>query len=81
MVRRARSTADLPLLFHEFLKQIYDEAQHMVSLIENIIKISRLDEEADALPVDKVDLYEIAQTVIEQLDAGAQGVTIPVHMM
>lgn len=50
-----------------FLKQIYDEAQHMVSLIENIIKISRLDEEADALPVDKVDLYEIAQTVIEQL--------------
>ena len=61
-----------------FLKQIYDEAQHMVSLIENIIKISRLDEEADALPVDKVDLYEIAQTVIEQLGnkAASRGVVM-----
>lgn len=61
-----------------FLKQIYDEAQHMVSLIENIIKISRLDEEADALPVDKVDLYEIAQTVIEQLGnkAASRGIVI-----
>ena len=61
-----------------FLKQIYDEAQHMVSLIENIIKISRLDEEADALPVDKVDLYEIAQTVIEQLGnkAAARGIVM-----
>lgn len=50
-----------------FLKQIYDEAQHMVSLIENIIKISRLDEEADALPVDRVDLFEVAQSVVKQL--------------
>ena len=61
-----------------FLKQIYDEAQHMVSLIENIIKISRLDEEADALPVDKVDLYEIAQTVIEQFGnkAASRGIVM-----
>lgn len=61
-----------------FLKQIYDEAQHMVSLIENIIKISRLDEEADALPVDKVDLYEIAQTVIDQLGnkAASRGIVM-----
>lgn len=61
-----------------FLKQIYDEAQHMVSLIENIIKISRLDEEADALPVDKVDLYEITQTVIEQLGnkAASRGIVM-----
>lgn len=61
-----------------FLKQIYDEAQHMVLLIENIIKISRLDEEADALPVDKVDLYEIAQTVIEQLGnkAASRGIVM-----
>lgn len=55
-----------------FLKQIYDEAQHMVSLIENIIKISRLDEEADALPVDKVDLYEVAQSVVKQLKPRAE---------
>ena len=61
-----------------FLKQIYDEAQHMVSLIEISIKISRLDEEADALPVDKVDLYEIAQTVIEQLGnkAASRGIVM-----
>lgn len=55
-----------------FLKQIYDEAQHMVSLIENIIEISRLDEEADALPVDKVDLYEVAQSVVKQLKPRAE---------
>ncbi|MEE0510491.1 MAG: ATP-binding protein [Peptococcaceae bacterium] len=55
-----------------FLKQIYDEAQHMVSLIENIIKISRLDEEADALPVDKVDLFEVAQSVVKQLKPRAE---------
>lgn len=59
-----------------FLKQIYDEAQHMVSLIENIIKISRLDEEADALPMDKVDLYELAQAVVKQLNnkASSKGI-------
>ena len=44
----------------------------MVSLIENIIKISRLDEEADALPVDKVDLYEVAQSVVKQLKPRAE---------
>ena len=54
-----------------FLKQIYDEAQHMVSLIENIIKISRLDEDSDALPVEKVDLYDVAQAVVSQLSARA----------
>ena len=61
-----------------FLKQIYDEAQHMVSLIENIIKISRLDEESDALPVDKVDLYEIAQNVVSQLEnkAASRGIVM-----
>lgn len=61
-----------------FLKQIYDEAQHMVSLIENIIKISRLDEEADALPVDRVDLYDVAESVVSQLASRAEkrGVTL-----
>lgn len=61
-----------------FLKQIYDEAQHMVSLIENIIKISRLDEEADALPEDKVDLYEVAQSVVKKLEvrAAEKGIVI-----
>lgn len=61
-----------------FLKQIYDEAQHMVSLIENIIKISRLDEETDALPVDRVDLYDIADSVVDQLKGRAKdkGITL-----
>lgn len=61
-----------------FLKQIYDEAQHMVSLIENIIKISRLDEGVDALPMDKVDLYDLAQTVVKQLTSKAEskGITM-----
>lgn len=61
-----------------FLKQIYDEAQHMVSLIENIIKISRLDEGVDALPTDKVDLYDLAQTVVKQLTSKAEskGITM-----
>lgn len=51
----------------QFLQQIYDEAQHMVSLVENIISISKLDETSEELPLEEIDLLEMSKDVVKQL--------------
>ncbi|MDO4281310.1 MAG: ATP-binding protein [Peptococcaceae bacterium] len=51
----------------QFLQQIYDEAQHMVALVENIISISKLDETSESLPTESIDLLDLAQATINQL--------------
>lgn len=51
----------------QFLQQIYDEAQHMVALVENIISISKLDETSEELPLEEIDLLAMSQDVVKQL--------------
>lgn len=51
----------------QFLQQIYDEAQHMVALVENIISISKLDETSEELPLEEIDLLAMSQEVVKQL--------------
>lgn len=51
----------------QFLQQIYDEAQHMVALVENIISISKLDETSEELPLEEIDLLAMSQDVVNQL--------------
>ena len=45
----------------DFSKSIYDEAQRLISLVNDIIKISELDEGNISYEQEKVDLYEIIQ--------------------
>ena len=51
----------------EFSKDIYKESQRLIALIDDIIKLSRLDEEADFPPKEDIDLYELATDVADNL--------------
>lgn len=55
-----------------FAGNIYTEAQRLIVLVGDIMKLSQLDE--DAVPAQKelIDLYETAQAVISQLKSTAE---------
>ena len=50
-----------------FSSRIYSEVQRMIQLVEDIIRLSRLDEGTEDMKWDKVNLYEIAQETINSL--------------
>lgn len=54
-----------------FARRIRDESGRMIALIEDIIRLSRLDDESFSEEVLPIDLFEIAQKVREQLRAAA----------
>ena len=55
-----------------FAKRIRDESARMITLIEDIIRLSRLDDESFTEEVLPLDLYEIACNVQTQLAAAAE---------
>ncbi len=56
----------------KFAGIIYDEGRHLLSMIEDIIKISKLDEEKIALEKEDLDLIPLAKKVMDNLAAKAQ---------
>lgn len=52
---------------YKFSEQIYNEAQRMISLVEDIIKLSHLDEGANDMKKESVDLYAIAKDTVRSL--------------
>lgn len=63
-----------------FAGDIYQEAQRLIALVEDIIRLSRLDEGAETLEREDVNLLTLAQDVARRLDPAAQkaGVTLKV---
>lgn len=57
---------------NRFAGNIYDEAQRLITLVEDIIKLSQLDEEALTVKWENVDLYESCKFVLEHLRPVAQ---------
>ena len=55
--------ADIPL----FSERIYKEARRLITLVEDIIKLSKLDEESIELEKEEVDLYDLTREVISRL--------------
>lgn len=55
-----------------FAGKIYDEAQRMVQLVEDIISLSHLDEGAEDMQREKVDLYELAGKALRSLEPEAE---------
>ncbi len=51
----------------DFSKSIYEEAQRLINLVNDIIKISEFDEKSIQFKTEKVDLYEISKNVIQHL--------------
>ena len=50
-----------------FAGQIYSEAQRLINLIEDIIRLSRLDEGAEDMQRERVDLYALSGSVMDSL--------------
>ncbi len=65
-------STDIP----QFSNMIYTEAQRMIRLVDDIIRLSRLDEGADDMKPEKVNLYELADTIIQSLSQEAKALGI-----
>lgn len=57
----------------EFAGDIYKECAQLIALIDDIMKLSRLDEGSAALTEEPVDLYALAQGILQDLQPAAEG--------
>lgn len=62
----------------DFSKSIYDEAQRLITLVGDIIKLSELDESADDLEREQVDLRELAKSAAKRLKLAAENKKVTV---
>ena len=63
-----------------FSATIYDEARRLISMIEGIIKLSRLDENRVELDWKDVDLYELAFSIKNDLKRRSEEENVSVHI-
>ena len=55
-----------------FATKIYDEAQRLISLTDDIMRLSRLDEGGTSLPVEEICLMPVVQRVYQRLKDKAE---------
>lgn len=55
-----------------FAERIYKEARRLILLVEDIIKLSKLDEEAVELDKEEVDLYQLCRETVNRLALQAE---------
>lgn len=55
-----------------FAERIYKEARRLISLVEDTIKLSKLDEEAVELDKEEVDLYQLCRETVNRLAPQAE---------
>lgn len=55
-----------------FAEKIYSEAQRMIDLVEDTLRLSRLDEGAADMQWVPIDLYETAKSAMQELTAPAE---------
>lgn len=65
----------------DFSKSIYDEAQRLITLVNDIIKISELDGQSIPYEKETVDLYEVSKEVIGRLEKEADKKNITFHLI
>jgi len=63
-----------------FYARIHGEAQRMIRLVEDIIRLSHLDEGAEEMKREEVDLYALAEETIGALEAEAAKANITVSL-
>lgn len=65
----------------DFAGDIYQEARRLIALVEDILRLSQLDEGAESLEREPVDLLSLSQEVARRLESAAQnaGVTVEVQ--
>ena len=55
-----------------FSERIYNEASRLITLVEDIIKLSKLDEGAIEVEKEDVDLYELTREIVSRLAPQAE---------
>lgn len=63
-----------------FSENIYKEANRMKKLVEDIIQLSRLDEQLTGAAEEEVDLYEVAKEVVWRRQEQAEGRNITITL-
>ncbi|MBQ3561619.1 MAG: PAS domain-containing protein [Oscillospiraceae bacterium] len=61
-------------------KRIHDEAKRMTRLIEDIISLSHLDENAHDMKREKADLFAVCKNVIKNLDVAVQAMEVEISL-
>ena len=61
-----------PDMTAEFAEDIYKESSRMIALIDDIIKLSKLDENAVPPEWEDVDLFDLTESVFDSLRASAE---------
>ena len=64
----------------EFSADIHREAQRMIALVNDIIKLSKLDENASLPAEEAVDLYELAGSTLDDISAVAEKQNVTLHL-
>ena len=64
----------------EFARDIYKESQRMIALVEDIIKLSKLDEEAVEPERELVELYDLAEETLDSLRPVAEKQNITMRL-
>ena len=64
----------------DFSRRIYAEAGRMIRLVEDIIKLSHLDEGADDMKWEETDLFQIANRVMKALAPEAENAGIEMEL-
>lgn len=59
-----------------FSKRIYSEAQRMIRLVDDIIHLSHLDEGAEDMKRDSIDLYALADEAVKSLSSEAESAEV-----
>ena len=63
-----------------FYNRIQGEAQRMIRLVEDIIRLSHLDEGADGMKREEVDLFALAEETVRSLQAEAESAHITINL-
>lgn len=64
----------------DFSDKIYTEAKRMIALVDDIMKLSRLDEDGLSLPFTSVDMKKIALEVTDRLKSKADKESIELEL-
>ena len=63
-----------------FSERIYKEASRLITLVEDIIKLSKLDEERVEIEKEDVDLYELTREVCSRLALQAEKMKVRIEV-
>lgn len=63
-----------------FADTIYEEAQRLILLVGDIIKLSRLEDNDVVIPEGPVDLYDVCENTIHHLKAAAEKKKVCFHL-